>query len=34
MWASNPEYKWYNGVVGGTIRSGRMKTISGADDYQ
>lgn len=25
--------KWHNGVVGGTIRSGRLNTISGGDDY-
>ena len=25
--------KWHNGVVGGTIRSGRLNTIKGDDDY-
>jgi Ca2+ transporting ATPase len=27
-------YKWHNGIVGGTIRSGRMKYIDGSWDYQ
>jgi P-type Ca2+ transporter type 2B len=31
---THPEYKWYNGVVGGTVCSGRFYTIGGADDYQ
>jgi Ca2+ transporting ATPase len=29
-----PEWKWHNGVVGGTIRSGRLITITGGDDYR
>jgi Ca2+ transporting ATPase len=32
--AANPEYKWHNGIVGGTVRSGRMKYVNGDDDYQ
>lgn len=32
--AANPEYKWHNGIVGGTVRSGRMKHINGDEDYQ
>lgn len=30
----HPEYKWYKGIVGGTVRSGRLVTIMGDDDYQ
>jgi hypothetical protein len=29
-----PQHKWHNGVVGGTVRSGRLHTISGRDDYR
>ena len=32
--AANPEWKWHDGVVGGTIRSGRLITLSGESDYQ
>lgn len=32
--ALHPEWKWHNGVVGGTVRSGRMITIKGSTDYQ
>ena len=32
--AGHPEYKWYDGVVGGTVRSGRLKTISSGNDYE
>jgi len=28
------EYKWRDGIIGGTVRSGRMKTVSGAPDYE
>lgn len=31
--ALNPEWKWHNGIVGSTVRSGRMITIRGGDDY-
>lgn len=31
--ALHPEWKWNNGVVGGTVRSGRMITIRGSSDY-
>lgn len=31
---ADPEYKWYNGVIGGTVCSGRMITISGQPDYE
>lgn len=34
IFAKHPEYKWYNGVVGGTVRSGRAYLISGAEDYE
>ena len=30
----HPQYKWYNGVIGGTVCSGRLYTIEGHDDYQ
>jgi len=33
IFKAHPEYKWHNGIVGGTIRSGRMKTVSGDADY-
>lgn len=31
--ADHPEYKWHNGVVGGTIRSGRLFHFNGDKDY-
>jgi hypothetical protein len=31
--AGKPHLKWHNGVVGGTVRSGRMNTFSGDKDY-
>lgn len=34
VFLGHPEYKWLNGVVGGTVRSGRYYTISGSDDYK
>lgn len=34
VFSANPEWKWHNGVIGGTIRSGRLITITGDDDYQ
>lgn len=33
-YAAHPEYKWLNGVVGGTVRSGRFYTVSGDYDYR
>lgn len=33
IFASNPEYKWHNGVIGGTVRSGRFYNIYGDIDY-
>lgn len=33
VFATKPSYKWLNGVVGGTVRSGRFYTISGENDY-
>lgn len=33
IFAAHPENKWFNGVVGGTVRSGRFYTVSGQDDY-
>lgn len=34
VFSGHPEWKWHEGVVGGTIRSGRMITITGGDDYR
>lgn len=31
--ALHPEWKWQNGIIGGTVRSGRMITITGSSDY-
>ncbi len=33
LYIANPHYKWHNGVVGGTVCSGRFYTASGGDDY-
>jgi Ca2+ transporting ATPase len=33
IFAQDPSLKWYNGIVGGTVRSGRFHTIQGGDDY-
>ena len=33
VFASRPGDKWHNGVVGGTVRSGRFYTPAGNDDY-
>ncbi|XP_031472538.1 uncharacterized protein LOC116244830 [Nymphaea colorata] len=33
IFATKPGYKWLNGVVGGTVRSGRFYTVTGAEDY-
>ena len=30
---ANPSWKWHNGIVGGTVRSGRMISINGNADY-
>jgi Ca2+ transporting ATPase len=34
IFLNHPSWKWSNGVIGGTVRSGRMITIMGDDDYQ
>ena len=34
VFAAHPEYKWHNGVIGGTVRSGRLYMINGNPDYQ
>ena len=34
IFAQDPSHKWYNGIVGGTVRSGRFQTIQGGDDYK
>ena len=34
IFAAHPEYKWHNGVVGGTVRSGRFKFVNGSSDYE
>jgi Ca2+ transporting ATPase len=30
----HPEWKWRNGVIGGTVCSGRFNSISGQEDYK
>ena len=30
----HPEWKWHQGIRGGTVRSGRMIFINGEDDYR
>ena len=32
--SAHPEWKWHNGKIYGTVRSGRLITMSGAYDYQ
>lgn len=32
--AANPAWKWHQGIIGGTVRSGRMVTVSGEYDYK
>ena len=32
--STHPEWKWHNGVVGGTVRSGREITLAGDPDYE
>lgn len=34
VFAGHPEWKWHNGIVGGTVRSGRMITVGGNYDYK
>lgn len=34
VFAGHPEYKWLNGVVGGTVRSGRKYMVNGDSDYE
>lgn len=31
--AGHPEYKYAHGIVGGTVRSGRLNYINGKHDY-
>jgi len=33
VFSTHPEYKWLNGVVGGTVCSGRFYHIDGGKDY-
>lgn len=33
IFATNPAGKWHNGIVGGTVRSGRFFTPTGGVDY-
>ena len=33
IFAGHPEYKWKDGIIGGTVRSGRLKFINGDNDY-
>jgi len=33
IFAGHPEWKWHNGIVGGTVRSGRIHFINGEHDY-
>ena len=32
--AANPDWKWHNGIIGGTMRSGRLIMLNGEPDYQ
>ena len=34
LFAAHPDYKWHNGVVGGTVRSGRPYFPNGDPDYE
>lgn len=34
IFANHPEYKWHDGVVGGTVRSGRLYYFNGDKDYE
>jgi len=34
IFAGHPEYKWHDGIVGGTMRSGRFKHVNGDSDYE
>lgn len=33
VFAGHPEWKWKDGIIGGTVRSGRMRYINGDKDY-
>lgn len=33
VFAVHPEWKWKDGIVGGTVRSGRLITVKGESDY-
>lgn len=34
VYKSNPQFKWYQGIVGGTVCSGRFYWINGNSDYE
>lgn len=33
IFIGHPEYKWTDGIIGGTIRSGRLNHVNGEEDY-
>ena len=33
LFRGHPEFKYHNGEIGGTVRSGRFNWINGRDDY-
>lgn len=34
LFAAHPSWKWNKGILGGTVRSGRLITVSGDNDYE
>jgi Ca2+ transporting ATPase len=34
IFLQHPEYKWKDGIIGGTVRSGKMIYVNGDADYQ
>jgi P-type Ca2+ transporter type 2B len=34
VFANHPECKWHNGIIGGTVRSGRLFYANGGNDYE
>lgn len=34
LYIANPSFKWYQGIVGGTVCSGRFYWINGDSDYE
>ena len=34
IFLANPEYKWKDGIIGGTVRSGKLIHINGDADYR